>query len=86
MRVVLSLTPRLVAISAVCLVLIVLLLLMLGFELGERFAHAEFEAQAAARANADGSAQRKEALTYSPLATPSPTAVLYSATAPGKAP
>lgn len=86
MRVVLSLTPRLIAISAVCLVLIVLLLVMLGFELGERSAHAEFDAQAEARASAGGSADRKEALTYSPLATPSPTAVLYSATAPGKAP
>lgn len=85
MRIVLSLTPRLIAICTVCLVLIVLLLVMLGFELGERTAHAEFEAQAAARANAGG-AEKKEALTYSPVATPSPTAALYSATAPGKAP
>lgn len=86
MRIVLSLTPRLIAICTVCLVLIVLLLVMLGFELGERTAHAEFEAQAAARANAGGGAEKKEALTYSPVATPSPTAALYSATAPGKAP
>lgn len=86
MRVVLSLTPRLVAICTVCMVLIVMLLVMLGFELGERTAHAEFEAQATARANAGGAAEKKEALTYSPVAAPSPTAVLYSATAPGKSP
>lgn len=82
MRITLSLTPRLVAICTVCLVLIVLLLLMLGFELGERTAQVEYEARLKAR---DGS-ERKEALTYSPVATPSPTAVLYSATAPGKGP
>ncbi len=78
MRVVLSLTPRLVAICTVCMVLIVLLLVMLGFELGERTAQADYEAQAKARG------EGKQALSYSPVATPSPTAVLYSATAPGK--
>ncbi len=80
MRIVLSLTPRLVAICTVCMVLIALLLVMLGFELGERTAQSDYEAQAKAR----GDGERKQALSYSPVAAPSPTAVLYSATAPGK--
>ncbi len=78
MKLTLSLTPRLLAICTVCLVLIVLLLVMLGFELGEHSAQEEY----AAKAKANG--EPKEALTYSPVATPSPTALLYSATAPGK--
>lgn len=88
MRIVLSLTPRLLAICTVCLVLIILLLVMLGFELGEHSARAELEAQYAARNDAGGKAREapNEALSYSPVAAPSPTAVLYSATAPGKAP
>ncbi len=80
MRIVLSLTPRLIAVCTVCLVLIVLLLMMLGFELGERTARADYEARQTAR----GEGEHKEALSYSPVAAPSPTAVLYSATAPGK--
>jgi hypothetical protein len=78
MKVTLALTPRLVAICSVCTVLIALLLVMLGFELGERTVQAEYEA----KARVEG--ERKEALSWSPVAAPSPTAVLYSATAPGK--
>ena len=85
MRVTFALTPRLVMISSVCGVAIVVLLVMLGFELGLREAHAEFEAQAKARGEMQADARSgKDAAGYSPVAMPSPTAVLYSATDPSK--
>ncbi len=85
MRVTFALTSRLVVISSVCGVAIVVLLVMLGFELGLREAHAEFEAQAKARGEMQADARSgKDAAGYSPVAMPSPTAVLYSATDPSK--
>lgn len=85
MRVTFALTSRLVVISSVCGIAIVVLLVMLGFELGLREAHAEFEAQAKARGEMQADARGgKDAAGYSPVATPSPTAVLYSVTDPSK--
>ncbi len=89
MRVTFALTSRLVVISSVCGVAIVVLLVMLGFELGLREAHAEFEAQARARGEARTDVQAdarsgKDAAGYSPVALPSPSAMVYSATDPSK--
>ncbi len=85
MRVTFALTSRLMMISSVCGIAIVVLLVMLGFELGLREAHAEFEAQARARGEMQADARGgKDAAGYSPVAMPSPTAVLYSATDPSK--
>ena len=89
MRVTFALTSRLLMISIVCGIAIVALLVMLGFELGLREAHAEFAAQAKARGDsrADGPADaraNKDALGYSPVALPTPSAALYSATDPSK--
>jgi hypothetical protein len=89
MRVTFALTSRLLMISTVCGVAIVALLVMLGFELGLREAHAEFEAQAKARGEVRAETQadargNKDALGYSPVAMPSPSAALYSATDPSK--
>ncbi|MFM8464901.1 MAG: hypothetical protein ACKOA0_12555, partial [Burkholderiaceae bacterium] len=49
MKISLILTPRLVVILSACAITIVLLLLMLGFELGLRQAHEDAMAQAKAR-------------------------------------
>lgn len=49
MKISLLLTPRLVVILSACAITIVLLLLMLGFELGLRQAHEDYLAQAKAR-------------------------------------
>ena len=49
MKITLLLTPRLVVILSACGVTIILLLLMLGFELGLRQAHEDYAAQAKAR-------------------------------------
>lgn len=89
MRVTFALTSRLLMISSVCGIAIVVLLVMLGFELGLREAHAEFEAQAKARGEARNDLQAdarggKDAVGYTPVALPSPTAVLYGATDPAK--
>jgi hypothetical protein len=89
MKVTFALTSRLLMISSVCGVAIVVLLVMLGFELGLREAHAEFEAQAKARGEGRSDMQAdardgKDAVSYAPVAAPSPTAVLYSATDPSK--
>ncbi len=89
MRVTFALTSRLVVISSVCGVAIVVLLVMLGFELGLREAHAEFEAQAKARGEGRTDMQAdarggKDAAGYTPIAVPSPSAVVYSATDPSK--
>ncbi len=85
MRVTFALTSRLVVISSVCGVAIVVLLVMLGFELGLREAHAEFEAQAKARGEMQADARSgKDAAGYSTVAMPSPMDVLFSATHPSK--
>ncbi len=89
MKVTFALTSRLVMISSVCGIAIVVLLVMLGFELGLREAHAELEAQAKARGDARTDVQadargNKDALGYSPIAAPTPSAALYSATDPSK--
>jgi len=49
MKISLLLTPRLVVIISACGTAVVLLLLMLGFELGLRQAHEDYAAQAKAR-------------------------------------
>ena len=49
MKISLLLTPRLVVILSACAITIVLLLVMLGFELGLRQAHEDYLAQAKAR-------------------------------------
>lgn len=49
MKITLLLTPRLVVIISACASVIVLLLLMLGFELGLRQAHEDYAAQTKAR-------------------------------------
>ena len=49
MKITFLLTPRLVVIMSACASAIVLLLLMLGFELGLRQAHEDYAAQAKAR-------------------------------------
>ena len=49
MKITFLLTPRLVVIMSACASTIVLLLLMLGFELGLRQAHEDYAAQAKAR-------------------------------------
>ena len=49
MKISLLLTPRLVVILSACAITIVLLLLILGFELGLRQAHEDYLAQAKAR-------------------------------------
>lgn len=49
MKISLLLTPRLVVIISACGAAVVLLLLMLGFELGLRQAHEDYAAQAKAR-------------------------------------
>lgn len=49
MKISLLLTPRLMVILSACTVSIVLLLLMLGFELGLRQAHEDYLAQSRAR-------------------------------------
>ncbi len=95
MRVTFALTSRLVMITTVCTVAIVVLLVMLGFELGLRHAHADFAAQAQARAHSqpvatdghgtgDAAGERKDVLGYSPVAVPTPAAILYGATDPSK--
>ncbi len=88
MKVTFALTSRLVMITSVCGVAIVVLLVMLGFELGLREAHAEFDAQAKARgegrADQQADARGKDGVGYSPVAVPTPSAALYSATDPSK--
>ena len=49
MKISLLLTPRLMAIISVCTASLVLLLLLLGYELGLRQAHEDYVAQARAR-------------------------------------
>lgn len=64
MKITLLLTPRLVVIISACGTAVVLLLLMLGFELGLRQAHEDYTAQAKSRgdplygANSVGPAKR----------------------------
>ncbi len=95
MRVTFALTSRLVMITTVCSVAIVLLLVMLGFELGLRHAHEEYAARRQAQlqsaaAPVDGGqagaapAAQKDGLGYSPVAMPTPAAMLYGATEPAK--
>ncbi|MEO0319175.1 MAG: hypothetical protein RL404_2852 [Pseudomonadota bacterium] len=88
MRVAFALTSRLVMITSVCGVAIVVLLVMLGFELGLREAHAEFDAQAKARgegrADLQADAHGRDGVGYMPVAAPTPSAALYSATDPSK--
>ncbi len=88
MKVTFALTSRLVMITSVCGIAIVVLLVMLGFELGLREAHAEFDAQAKARgegrADMQADAGGKGGVGYTPVAAPSPSAALYSATDPSK--
>ncbi len=88
MRITFALTSRLVMITSVCTVAIVVLLVMLGFELGLREAHAEYAAQARARgemrADAGAGTGGKDAVGYSPVAVPTASTLLYSATDPSK--
>lgn len=84
MRITFALTSRLVMITSVCTVAIVVLLVMLGFELGLREAHTEYAAQAKARGEMRADAGGKEAVGYSPVAVPTASTLLYSATDPSK--
>lgn len=56
MKISFALTSRLIAIITVCSLAIVMLLLMLGFELGLRQAHEDEEAKAKARGDAQHAA------------------------------
>lgn len=76
MKISLLLTPRLVVIISACGTAVVLLLLMLGFELGLRQAHEDYAAQAKARGEPlyDANAMRTGRKTTSSGTTPSGTA------------
>lgn len=76
MKISLLLTPRLVVIISACGTAVVLLLLMLGFELGLRQAHEDYAAQAKARGEPlyDANAMRTGRKTTSSGTTSSGTA------------
>ena len=76
MKISLLLTPRLVVIISACGTAVVLLLLMLGFELGLRQAHEDYAAQTKARGEPlyDANAMRTGRKTTSSGTTPSGTA------------
>ena len=76
MKISLLLTPRLVVIISACGTAVVLLLLMLGFELGLRQAHEDYAAQAKARGEPlyDANAMRTGRKTTSSGTAPSGTA------------
>ena len=76
MKISLLLTPRLVVIISACGTAVVLLLLMLGFELGLRQAHEDYAAQAKARGEPlyDANAMRTGRKTTPSGTTPSGTA------------
>lgn len=84
MKISLLLTPRLVVIISACGTAVVLLLLMLGFELGLRQAHEDYAAQAKARGEPlyDANAMRTSRKTASSGTAASGTA---SGTAQGGA-
>ena len=85
MKISLLLTPRLVVIISACGTAVVLLLLMLGFELGLRQAHEDYAAQAKARGEPlyDANAMRTGRKTTSSGTASSGTAA--SGTAPSNA-
>lgn len=89
MKISLLLTPRLVVIISACGTAVVLLLLMLGFELGLRQAHEDYAAQAKARgeplydANAMSTGRKTASSGTAASGTAAPGAASSNATTSG---